>query len=188
MTSLWSDQGIYRPARQQTSPHQDGRPDPHDISLVVIHAISLPPGEYGGSGIEQLFTGQLDPTEHPYYASIAHLEVSAHFVIHRTGELIQFVPCEQRAWHAGKSVWEGRDRCNDFSIGIELEGTDGSPFAEAQYQTLLPLLTELCAHYPITAITGHEHIAPGRKTDPGSGFEWGRLKGFGMLDLATLQK
>jgi AmpD protein len=142
---------------------------------VVIHNISLPPGEFGGPGVEQLFTNRLDPAEHPYYAGIHQLRVSAHFFLRRDGELIQFVPCAQRAWHAGVSSWQGRERCNDFSIGIELEGADDQPFTEAQYRQLAPLLQTLRATYPIQAIVGHADIAPGRKTDPGPCFDWNRV-------------
>lgn len=158
------------------SPNCDERPDEGDISLVVIHAISLPPDRFGGSGVNQLFTNSLDPQAHPYYAGIHHLRVSAHFFIRRTGELIQFVDPELRAWHAGVSSWRGRERCNDFSIGIELEGCDTLPFEAVQYEVLADLLAELCERFPIEGITGHSDIAPGRKTDPGPYFAWGRLR------------
>lgn len=172
---LWVDNGIYTPAQYIASPNQDARPDNTAISLIVIHNISLPPGEYGGPGVEQLFTNRLDANEHPYYAAIAQIEVSAHFFIRRNGQLIQFVPCDQRAWHAGLSSWQGRDRCNEFSIGIELEGCDHEAFTTAQYQQLHTLILDLLQQYPIDAIAGHEHIAPGRKTDPGPHFEWAAL-------------
>lgn len=162
-------------ARQVDTPNQDERPDGETISLLVIHNISLPPGEFGGPGVEQLFANRLDPDEHPYYASIHGLRVSAHFFIRRDGELIQFVPCSLRAWHAGVSQWRGRERCNDFSIGVELEGTDETPFTEAQYAVLGRLLEVLKGAYPITAVVGHSDIAPGRKTDPGPCFDWNRL-------------
>ncbi|WP_374484241.1 1,6-anhydro-N-acetylmuramyl-L-alanine amidase AmpD [Zoogloea sp.] len=158
------------------SPNCDERPDRADIRLVVIHAISLPPDRFGGPGVSQLFTNTLDPLEHPYYAGIHHLRVSAHFFIRRTGELIQFVDPQMRAWHAGVSSWRGRERCNDFSIGIELEGCDTLPFEAAQYEVLADLLAELCGRFPIEGITGHSDIAPGRKTDPGPFFSWTRLR------------
>lgn len=139
--------------------------------MLVIHNISLPPGQFGGPGIEALFTNRLDPAGHPYYAEIAGLRVSAHFLIRRDGELIQFVPCARRAWHAGASSWRGREGCNDFSIGVELEGSDDTPFEAAQYATLNALITVLKAAYPLTAMAGHSDIAPGRKTDPGPHFD-----------------
>lgn len=163
-------------ARVVPSPNFDQRPDGVAIDLVVIHSISLPPGIYGGPGIEQLFTNQLNPDAHPYYQQIAGLKVSSHFVIRRDGELIQFVPVALRAWHAGLSNWQGRERCNDFSIGIELEGDDATPFEDAQYETLQQLLPALCGALPIKALTSHSHIAPGRKTDPGPGFDWALVR------------
>jgi AmpD protein len=162
-------------ARRVLSPNFDARPEGEAISLVVIHNISLPPGRFGGEGIAQLFTNRLDPAAHPYYAGIAQLRVSAHFLIRRDGVLIQFVPCGMRAWHAGVSQWQGRERCNDFSIGIELEGTDDRPFTQAQYRRLAALIGKLRCTYPIADITGHSDIAPGRKTDPGPHFDWLRL-------------
>lgn len=158
------------------SPNCDERPDDSDVRLVVIHAISLPPDRFGGSGVDQLFTNTLDPQAHPYYVGIHHLRVSAHFFIRRTGELIQFVDPAMRAWHAGVSSWRVRERCNDFSIGIELEGCDTLPFEAAQYEVLADLLAELCERFPIEGITGHSDIAPGRKTDPGPFFSWMRLQ------------
>lgn len=163
-------------ARRVESPNQDARPDGMAVELVVIHNISLPPGRFGGEGVVQLFENRLDPAEHPFYATIQGLRVSAHFLIRRDGELLQFVPCGRRAWHAGQSSWQGRERCNDFSVGIELEGTDELPFTEAQYARLDELLAELCARYPIAGVTGHADIAPGRKTDPGPCFDWGRVR------------
>jgi AmpD protein len=154
------------------SPNFDQRPEGVPIDLIVIHSISLPPGQYGGKGIEQLFTNQLNTDEHPYYAQISGLRVSSHFLIKRDGELLQFVPVAQRAWHAGVSHWQGRDRCNDFSVGIELEGDDDTPFEAAQYLTLRALLKSLVDVWPIKAITSHAHIAPVRKTDPGPYFDW----------------
>jgi AmpD protein len=163
-------------ARRVPSPNCDARPHGEAVSLVVIHNISLPPGEFGGPGVEQLFTNRLDPHEHPYYAGLRDLRVSAHFFIRRDGELIQFVPCGLRAWHAGVSAWQGRERCNDFSVGIELEGTDDMPFTDRQYAVLNNLLAVLRATYPIRDVAGHSDIAPGRKTDPGAGFDWNRVK------------
>ncbi|MBK6744024.1 MAG: 1,6-anhydro-N-acetylmuramyl-L-alanine amidase AmpD [Hydrogenophilales bacterium] len=162
-------------ARRIVSPNCDARPGGEAISLVVIHNISLPPGQFGGDGIADLFTNRLDPAAHPYYSGIAHLRVSAHFLIRRRGELIQFVPCGARAWHAGVSNWQGRERCNDFSIGIELEGSDDRPFTQAQYRRLGALIGKLRRAYPITDIAGHADIAPGRKTDPGPCFDWSRV-------------
>lgn len=164
-------------ARFIASPNCDARPAGGDISLLVIHNISLPPGEYGGEGIIELFTNRLDPAAHPYYAGIAGLRVSSHFLIRRDGELIQFVPCSERAWHAGVSSWNGRERCNDFSIGVELEGSDHEPFTAAQYDTLARLTRALKTAYPITDVVGHSDIAPGRKTDPGPHFDWARYRG-----------
>jgi AmpD protein len=162
-------------ARRVPSPHSDARPQGATVSLVVVHNISLPPGEFGGDGVERLFTNRLDPAAHPYYATIAHLRVSAHFFVRRDGGVVQFVPCGMRAWHAGVSSWRGRERCNDFSVGIELEGTDTRPFTVRQYHRLARLVRALQRHYPIEHVTGHSDIAPGRKTDPGPAFEWRRL-------------
>jgi AmpD protein len=158
------------------SPNCDARPPGVPVELIVIHAISLPPGEFGGDGIERLFTNRLDPGAHGYYAEIHHLRVSAHFLIRRNGEVEQYVACDRRAWHAGLSQWNGRERCNDFSIGIELEGCDESPFEEAQYVALTQLLQVLRRAYPIVAVVGHAEIAPGRKNDPGPCFDWGRVR------------
>ena len=166
------------------SPNFDQRPEGVEIDLIVIHSISLPPGQYGGPGIEQLFTNQLDPAAHPYYAQIAGLKVSSHFLIKRDGALVQFVPVAQRAWHAGVSNWQGRERCNDFSIGIELEGDDDTPFETAQYLTLQALLKSLVDLWPIKAITSHAHIAPVRKTDPGPCFDWSQVESlFHTIDV-----
>jgi AmpD protein len=167
--------GIISSACQIASPNCDERPPGCLVELIVIHNISLPPGEFGGDGVIELFTNRLNPAEHPYYREIHHLKVSAHFFIRRSGELIQFVPCDKRAWHAGVSQWQGRERCNDFSIGIELEGDDETPFEEAQYATLNGLLAALKEIYPVMAVTGHSDIAPGRKTDPGPCFDWSRV-------------
>jgi AmpD protein len=166
--------GICREAEFIASPNRDERPD-CPVTLVVVHNISLPPGKYGGSGIIELFTNQLDPHAHPYYAEIHQLKVSAHFLIRRDGHLIQFVSCLQRAWHAGQSFWQGRERCNDFSVGIELEGSDHDAFTDAQYARLQELLAALKTTYPIKAVVGHSDIAPGRKTDPGPCFDWEKI-------------
>ncbi|SOD16396.1 AmpD protein [Nitrosomonas ureae] len=154
------------------SPNCDERPADAEINLLVIHNISLPPDEFGGTGVIELFTNQIDPQAHPYYQSLLGLKVSAHFFIRRDGMIIQFVPCTKRAWHAGISQWQGKERCNDFSLGIELEGSDLTPFADAQYASLSALTRCLCDHYPIRHIAGHSDIAPGRKTDPGPYFDW----------------
>lgn len=163
-------------ARRCPSPNCDERPGNEAPSLAVIHNISLPPGEFGGSAVEELFANRLDWDAHPYYQGIRGLKVSAHFFIRRDGELVQFVPCSLRAWHAGASQWQGRRQCNDFSIGIELEGTDETPFTDAQYETLARLTQALQAAYPIAGIAGHSDIAPGRKTDPGPHFDWARYR------------
>jgi len=169
------DNGLLVGARQVASPNYDSRPVQQSPDLLVVHCIALPPNEYGGEGIEQLFTNQLNPNEHPYYHDIADLKVSAHVLIRRCGEFVQFVNFDQRAWHAGQSCFEGRESCNDFSIGIELEGTDTDSYEVAQYQQLAMLSGLLLDYYPtmsLSRITGHETIAPGRKTDPGPGFDW----------------
>jgi N-acetyl-anhydromuramoyl-L-alanine amidase len=168
--------GFVETATQIASPNHDNRPENCAIDLIVIHNISLPPNEYGSAGVMQLFTNQLDPNEHPYYAEIYTRKVSSHFFIRRDGELIQFVSCLQRAWHAGMSQWQGRERCNDFSVGIELEGSDFEAFETAQYKTLRQLITCLKNNYPMKDITGHSDIAPGRKTDPGPYFDWQKIK------------
>jgi N-acetyl-anhydromuramoyl-L-alanine amidase len=170
-----SPQGLVRGARQIASPNCDERPPNSTIELVVIHNISLPPGEFGGDGVIELFTNHLDPDDHSYYAEIYQMKVSAHFFIRRDGELLQFVPCSKRAWHAGVSQWQGRERCNDFSVGIELEGDDATPFEDVQYVSLNGLLAALKQCYPIAGIVGHADIAPGRKTDPGPFFEWKKI-------------
>lgn len=160
------------------SPNCDERPVDTEISLIVVHGISLPPGKFGGPYIEQLFTNRLDSSAHPFFASIKGLEVSAHILIRRDGEVIQFVPFRRRAWHAGKSSFQDRKRCNDFSIGIELEGTDTEPYTEAQYSQLADLIECLMRNYPAITpehITGHSDIAPKRKTDPGPAFDWAKL-------------
>ena len=162
-------------ATQIASPNVDARPEA-EISMIVIHNISLPPNEYGGNGIVQLFTNRLNPDEHPYYAEIYTRKVSSHFLIRRDGELIQFVSCLQRAWHAGVSQWQGRERCNDFSVGIELEGNDFEAFEAAQYKMLQSLVNCLIKTYSIQQVVGHSDIAPGRKTDPGPYFDWQKIK------------
>ena len=146
------------------------------IDLVVVHSISLPPGRYGGNEVQALFTNTLDWNAHPYFQQIRGMEVSAHFYVRRTGALWQFVSVDDRAWHAGQSRFRGRDNCNDYSVGIELEGLEGERFTARQYARLGTLIRALAAHYPITDIAGHEHIAPGRKNDPGPGFDWARLQ------------
>lgn len=162
-------------ARQIPSPNRDARPPPGDVSLIVVHGISLPPGEFEGDGVERLFTNRLDPAAHPYFESISRLRVSSHFVIRRDGALLQFVACTERAWHAGQSSWRGRSRCNDFSVGIELEGADDIPYASAQYAMLGRLVRALRRRYAIEDVVGHSDIARGRKTDPGPAFDWPRL-------------
>jgi len=176
MTGLAVDTAGYAAhARQMASPNFDARPAGTDVTLVVVHGISVPPGVFRGDGVARLFTNTIDATAHPYYASIAQLRVSAHFFIRRRGELLQFVSCDDRAWHAGVSSWGGRERCNDFSIGIELEGTEATPYSSAQYVRLAALLAALKRRYPLEAAVGHSDVAPGRKTDPGPAFDWDRL-------------
>ena len=146
------------------------------MTLAIVHSISLPPGDYGSDAVERLFTNRLDCDTHPYYAALRGLQVSAHFFIRREGELIQFVSADERAWHAGTSAWRGRENCNDWSIGVELEGLEGQTFEPAQYRQLARLLRALSARYPIEDVVGHEHVAPGRKADPGAGFDWPGLR------------
>jgi len=162
--------------RRVRSPNADARPDGTGVTLVVVHGISLPPGRFGGDAIERLFTNRLDPRAHPYYATLRDLRVSAHFLIRRDGALTQFVSCADRAWHAGASRWNGRERCNDYSIGIELEGTDDRPYTAKQYARLAALLRRLRRSWPIEDVAGHSDVAPGRKTDPGPSFDWKRLR------------
>jgi N-acetyl-anhydromuramoyl-L-alanine amidase len=168
--------GCARGARCIASPNCDDRPKDTPISLVVVHGISLPPGNFGGDAIERLFTNRLDPRAHPYFEGVTGLRVSAHFLIRRDGDVVQFVPCGRRAWHAGQSTWRGVARCNDYSIGIELEGTDVEPYADPQYAALARLCRALIRRYPIDDIVGHSDIAPGRKSDPGHAFDWARLE------------
>jgi AmpD protein len=168
--------GVANLARQMPSPNRDARPASCDVALVIVHGISLPPGQFGGDAIERLFTNRLDAGAHPYFASVAELRVSAHFLVRRDGALVQFVSCSERAWHAGQSTWRGRPRCNDFSIGVELEGCDDVPYASAQYTMLARLLRALARRYPIEDVVGHSDVAPGRKSDPGPAFDWTRLR------------
>ena len=163
------------PCRYIESPNQDERPGGEEPTLLVVHSISLPPGEYGGDAIERFFTNCLDPAAHPYFREIGHLKVSSHFLVRRDGGLVQFVPTDRRAWHAGVSRWRGRERCNDFSIGVELEGLDDAPFADVQYAALIQLVRTLRARHPLRDIAAHSDIAPGRKTDPGALFDWPRV-------------
>ncbi|MGI9306644.1 MAG: 1,6-anhydro-N-acetylmuramyl-L-alanine amidase AmpD [Gammaproteobacteria bacterium] len=167
--------GWLQGARRIATPHCDNRPDENDIALLVVHGISLPSGVFGGDEIIKLFCGTLDCDSRPAFAALKNLRVSAHFLIRRNAELIQFAPCQMRAWHAGESRWRGRARCNDFSLGAELEGTDDAQYAEAQYAALARLILALAKKYPPLAVAGHMHIAPGRKTDPGAAFDWEKL-------------
>lgn len=172
---VWRD-GWWSACQHQLSPNQGPRPEGAVVSLAVVHSISLPPGVYQGQGVEQLFTNQLDWNSHPYFESIRGLRVSAHFFIRRSGRTVQFVSVEQRAWHAGVSIWRGRENCNDWSIGIELEGLEGHRFESVQYRSLARLMSALARRYPLVEAVGHEHIAPGRKADPGAGFDWADLR------------
>lgn len=172
---LWQD-GWLHSARHVASPNFGPRPASAVIDLVVLHSISLPPGVYGGNEVQALFTNQLDWSLHPYYRQIEGMQVSSHFYIRRSGEILQFVSGDDRAWHAGRSHYRGRDNCNDDSVGIELEGLEGDTFESAQYAALAALVPALVRRYPITYIAGHEHIAPGRKLDPGPGLDWALLQ------------
>jgi AmpD protein len=173
--TLWSD-GWYRFARHLASPNFGPRPAGTTVDLVVLHSISLPPGQYGGDEVQALFTNTLDWSAHPYFRQIEGMQVSSHFYVRRDGQLWQFVSCDQRAWHAGASQWQGRDNCNDFSVGIELEGLEGGLFEDAQYEVAASLCAAIGQRYPIRGIAGHEHVAPGRKQDPGPGFDWTRMQ------------
>ncbi len=178
--------GLVTPARVVASPNHDERPEGSVPELIIVHGISLPPGEYGGPWIDRLFANSLPPEAHPYFAQVADLKVSSHALIRRDGELVQYVPFHRRAWHAGASSYRGRERCNDFSIGIELEGTDERPYEPVQYHKLVELIVALCGAYPslsVERIAGHSDVAPGRKTDPGPAFDWPRLRA--MLRSAT---
>jgi AmpD protein len=172
----WATDGWLAGAKWLPSPNFGDRPLAEPVSLIVIHNISLPPDEFGGDWVEDFFLNRLNATVHPFFSTISELQVSAHFYIRRDGRLIQFVGCDRRAWHAGQSCWCERDNCNDYSVGIELEGSDNQPYAAEQYAALWPLLDALRQRYPISAIAGHCHIAPGRKTDPGPYFDWPALR------------
>jgi len=166
-------------ARQVSSPNCDERPEDCDISLIVVHGISLPPGQYGGPEIDHFFTNTLDASAHPYFAEVAGMKVSSHLLVRRDGELVQYVPFRKRAWHAGESCYQGRAACNDFSIGIELEGQDEEPYTDAQYEVLADVLKALIDTYPglsENSLAGHCDISPQRKTDPGPAFDWHRLR------------
>jgi AmpD protein len=173
-TPLWHG-GWYRFAHRADSPNFGPRPEGTAIDLIVVHSISLPPGHYGGDEVQRLFCNTLDWDAHPYFQSIRGLKVSAHFYVRRGGELWQFVSCDHRAWHAGASSHQGRDNCNDYAIGIELEGLEGESFEPSQYETLAGLSAAIAQAYPIRHLVGHEHIAPGRKGDPGAAFDWPTL-------------
>ncbi len=173
---LWQPDGWLDGVRWLPSPNFGERPAGEPVSLVVIHNISLPPDEFGGNWVEEFFLNRLDPTVNRYFSTIFKLRVSAHFYIRRDGRVVQFVGCDLRAWHAGQSCWCERDHCNDYSVGIELEGSDYQPYAAEQYEALWTLLDALLARYPIAAIAGHCHVAPGRKTDPGPYFDWPALR------------
>ncbi len=174
-SGLWQD-GWLRSANRLPSPNFGPRPPGAHIDLIVLHSISLPPGQYGGDEVQRLFTNQLDWDAHPYFQQIRGAQVSSHFYVRRDGALWQFVSCDARAWHAGASAWRGRGSCNDDSVGIELEGLEGDTFEAAQYATLATLCPAIAQHYPIGFVAGHQHIAPGRKHDPGAGFQWARLQ------------
>jgi AmpD protein len=172
----WLADGWLAGIRHLRSPNQGSRPADAQVSLLLIHNISLPPNVFSGDAVERFFTNQLDPAAHPYFSTIAGLQVSAHFLIRRSGRVVQFVACDQRAWHAGKSSWNGRDDCNDFSVGIELQGNDHLPYSKSQYAALWPLIDALRRRYPITAVAGHCHVAAGRKSDPGEAFDWAAVR------------
>jgi Negative regulator of beta-lactamase expression len=181
-----TDTGLLGGASFVPSPNCDDRPAGVVADLVIVHGISLPPGEFGGPWIDRLFTNELSPDAHPYFATVAELRVSSHLLIRRDGELTQYVPFHRRAWHAGASSWQGRERCNDYSIGIELEGTDDAPYASSQYAMLARVIATLCRAYPaLTAerVVGHSDVAPGRKTDPGLAFDWPRLRTLVQFEL-----
>ncbi|MGN6527352.1 MAG: 1,6-anhydro-N-acetylmuramyl-L-alanine amidase AmpD [Burkholderiaceae bacterium] len=178
--------GWWRGARRLASPNFNPRPDDAVVDTVVLHSISLPPGVYGGDEVERLFTNRLDWSAHPYFATIRGLEVSAHFFVRRDGEVLQFVSIVDRAWHAGRSSWDGREACNDFSIGVELEGLEGERFEAAQYDALARLLPAIDRERSIRHVVGHEHVAPGRKGDPGAGFDWPALARRLGWDLARI--
>ena len=171
--------GLIAAAKQVPSPNCDQWPTECQPELIILHGISLPPGQFGGSAIDELFTNRLDPSVHPYFAQICNIQVSSHLLVRRDGTLVQYVPLNMRAWHAGESFWNGRERCNDFSIGIELEGTDEMPYEDVQYATLAELILAICQSLPSLAsgeVIGHCHVSPGRKTDPGPHFDWARFR------------
>ena len=182
--TAWA-QGWWRLARRVRSPNFGPRPEGTQVTLAIVHSISLPPGEYGGDAVERFFTNRLDAAAHQYFEQISAQRVSSHFFIRRDGAVVQFVSCDQRAWHAGTSQWRGRENCNDWSIGIELEGLEGERFERAQYRALIRLLGALRVRYPLTEVIGHEHVAPSRKVDPGARFEWPRLARAFLGRLAT---
>lgn len=185
----WQDEGWLAGVRHLPSPNQEARPAGTEVSLIVIHNISLPPDEFGGDWVEDFFANRLDPQAHPYFASIAGLRVSSHFYVRRSGRVVQFVGCDRRAWHAGQSAWKGCGNCNDYSVGIELEGCDGEPFEAAQYEALWALIDALRGRYPIVALAGHSDIAPGRKTDPGPHFDWAAVRQrYPSLDLPPAEE
>jgi AmpD protein len=173
--SAW-DGGWWRGARRVDSPNFGPRPAGTAVTLALIHSISLPPGIYGADAVERLFTNRLEWDAHQYYRRIRGLTVSSHFFVRRDGAVVQFVSCDERAWHAGPSSWQGRDNCNDYAVGIELEGLEGERFESTQYDALALLLRALATRHPIDSVAGHEHVAPGRKIDPGPGFDWTRLR------------
>ncbi len=185
-STLDTGRGLLDWARQVPSPNCDDRPAGVAADLIVVHGISLPPGEFDGPWIDLLFTNALPRDSHPYFATVADLRVSAHLLVRRTGEVVQYVPFHRRAWHAGTSSWQGRERCNDYSIGIELEGTDHSPYESAQYAMLARVIAVLCRRYPDLTpgrIVGHSDVAPGRKSDPGMSFDWPRLRSLVQFEL-----
>jgi N-acetyl-anhydromuramoyl-L-alanine amidase len=185
--AVWNE-GWWQHARRVRSPNFGPRPEGTQVTLAIVHSISLPPGEYGSDDVERFFTNRLDASAHPYFEQISAQRVSAHFFIRRDGEVVQFVSCDQRAWHAGTSQWRGRDNCNDWSIGIELEGLEGERFERAQYRALIRLMHSLRIRYPLTEVIGHEHVAPSRKADPGARFEWPRLARAFIGRLATARE
>jgi AmpD protein len=180
------ERGLLGLARQEPSPNCDDRPPGTVVDLIVVHGISLPPGEFGGPWIDRLFTNRLPREAHPYFEAVADLKVSAHLLVRRDGEVVQYVPFHWRAWHAGASSWQGRERCNDYSIGIELEGTDHGPYESAQYAVLARVIAALCRSYPALSpgrVVGHSDVAPGRKSDPGVAFDWPRLRSLLRFEL-----
>lgn len=172
---VWRE-GWWQGCQHRVSPNQGSRPDGVVATLAVVHSISLPPGCFRGDAVERLFTNRLDWEAHTYFQGLRGLQVSTHFFIRRSGRTVQFVSCERRAWHAGTSTWRGRDNCNDWSIGVELEGLEGHGFEAAQYQSLARLLSAVARRYPLVEVVGHEHVSPGRKADPGAGFDWADLR------------